>query len=90
MTVKLESETYPDTYFAVAYWGPRKEPPEECARRTAGFLNLLAEYDPFLAHWYKPAKSRKDARKHSLMPPDVPTLAEMFRRGVNREKGGRL
>jgi hypothetical protein len=88
MTVKLKSETYPDTYFAGAYWGPRKEPPEECARRTAGFLNLLAECDPFLAHWYKPAKSRKDARKHPLMPPDMPTLAEMFRRGVNREKGG--
>ncbi|RKH69882.1 hypothetical protein D7X55_03745 [Corallococcus sp. AB049A] len=88
MLVKLDSETYPDTYFAGAYWGPRKESPEECARRTAGFLNLLAECDPFLAHWYKPAKSRRDARKHPLMPPDMPTLAEMFRRGVNRERGG--
>ncbi|MBN8229994.1 immunity 52 family protein [Corallococcus macrosporus] len=88
MTVKLEAETYPDTYFAGAYWGPRKESPEECARRTASFLNRLAECDPFLAHWYKPARSRKDARTHSLMPPDMPLLAEMFRRGVNRERGG--
>ncbi|NOK10415.1 immunity 52 family protein [Corallococcus exercitus] len=77
-----------EAYYAGAYWGPRKESPEECARRTAGFLNLLAECDPFLAQWYKPAKSRKDARTHPLMPPDMPTLAEMFRRGVNREKGG--
>ncbi|GMU02480.1 hypothetical protein KH5H1_66000 [Corallococcus caeni] len=88
MRVKADSETYPDTYFAGAYWGPRKESPEECARRTARLLNFLAECDPFLAHWYKPARSRKDARKHPLMPPDMPTLAEMFRRGVNRENGG--
>ena len=79
---------YPETYYAGAYWGPRKESPEECARRTAAFLNLLAPCDPFLAQWYKLARSRKDARKHPLMPPDVPTLAEQFRRGVNREKGG--
>ncbi|GHG89068.1 immunity 52 family protein [Comamonas sp. JC664] len=88
MSVNLEPAAYPDTYFAGAYWGPRQESPEECARRTAGFLKFLAECDPVLGHWYKPTKSRKDARKHPLMPPDMPTLAEMFRRGGNREKGG--
>jgi Immunity protein 52 len=81
-------ETSPETYYAGAYWGPRKESPEECARRTATFLNLLAPCDPLLAHWYKPARSLKEARKHPLMPTDVPTLTELFRRGVNREKGG--
>ncbi|NOK12930.1 hypothetical protein HNS30_28185 [Corallococcus exercitus] len=75
-------------YYAGAYWGPRQETPEECARRTADFLNLLPPYDPLLATWYKPARSLRDARKHSLMPPDVPTLTELFQRGVNREKGG--
>lgn len=88
MTVKSGPNTYPETYYAGAYWGPRKESPEECARRTAVFLNVLAPCDPFLAHWYKPARSLKDARKHPLMPPDVPTLTELFRRGVNRERGG--
>ncbi|NOK18451.1 immunity 52 family protein [Corallococcus carmarthensis] len=88
MTGKSEPETYPETYNAGAYWGSRKESPEECARRTATFLNLLASCDPLLAQWYKPAKSRKDARNVPLMPPDVPTLTELFRRGVNREKGG--
>lgn len=88
MTVQPEPESYPEKYYAGAYWGPRKESPEECARRTATFLNLLAPCEPFLAQWYKPARSLKDARKHPLMPPDVPTLTEMFRRGVNREKGG--
>lgn len=88
MAVTPEPLTSPETYFAGAYWGPRKESPEECARRTATFLNLLAACDPFLAHWYKPAKSLKDARKYPLMPPDVSTLTELFRQGVNREKGG--
>lgn len=88
MTIKPEPEVYPETYYAGAYWGPRKESPEECARRMATFLNLLASCDPFLAHWYKFARSRKDARRQPLMPPDVPTLTEMFRRGVNRERGG--
>ncbi|XXF79035.1 immunity 52 family protein [Myxococcaceae bacterium GXIMD 01537] len=83
-----EPETYPETYYAGAYWGSRQESPEDCARRTAVFLNLLVSCDPFLAHWYKPARSRKDARKHPLMPPDVSALTELFRRGVNREKGG--
>lgn len=78
----------PETYYAGAYWGPRKETPEECAGRTAIFLGLLAECDPFLAQWYKPARSLKDVRKHPLMPPDVAILTELFRKGVNRERGG--
>lgn len=57
-------------------------------QRTAAFLHLLAPCEPFLAHWYKPARSRKDLHKHPLMPPDLPTLTEAFRRGVNREDGG--
>lgn len=77
-----------DSYYAGAYWGPRKESPEECARRAAVFLNLLAPAEPFLAHWYLPARSRKDARRHPLTPPDVSILSELFRRGVNRERGG--
>lgn len=84
----MSSKPYPETYYAGAYWGPRKESAEECAQRTAHFLTLLAPADPFLAQWYKPTRSQKDARKYPLMPPDLPTLTELFRRGVNREKGG--
>lgn len=83
-----EPDTYPETYYAGAYWGPRKESPEACARRAAAFLNLLAGCDPFLAHWFLPTRARQDARAHPLMPPDVPTLTDLFRRGVNREAGG--
>ena len=88
MTGKAEPKAYLETYYAGAYWGVREESPEECARRTAKLLNLLAPCDPFLAEWYKPTRSLKDARKFPLMPPDLPTLTEQFRRGVNRERGG--
>jgi hypothetical protein len=88
VTATAETENRPESYYAGAYWGPRKESAEDCARRTAVLLNLLASCDPFLTNWYKPARSLKDSRKHPLMPPDVPTLTELFRRGVNRERGG--
>lgn len=88
MTGKAEPKAYPETYYAGAYWGVREESPEGCARRTANLLNLMAPCDPFLAEWYKPTRSLKDARKFPLMPPDLSTLSEQFRRGVNREKGG--
>ncbi|HZI15409.1 MAG TPA: immunity 52 family protein [Myxococcus sp.] len=88
MTAEAQTGTPQETYYAGAYWGPRKEPPEECARRTAVLLPLLASCEPFLAEWYKPARSPKEARKHPLMPPDVSVLTELFRSGVNREKGG--
>lgn len=78
----------PEGYYVGAYWGPRKESPEECARRAAVFLNLLAPCDPFLAHWYKYPKSRRDKSRQPLTPPDESLLAECFRRGVNQESGG--
>jgi len=88
MTAESEPENYPETYYAGAYWGPRKESPEECAQRTVAFLQLMASSDPFLAQWYKPTRSRKKGHKFLLVPPDLPTLTEAFRRGVNREDGG--
>lgn len=84
----MTTKPVPETYYAGAYWGPRKESPEDCARRTATFLDLLASCDPALAHWYKPTRSRRDTRKYPLMPPDVAALTELFRGGVNREAGG--
>jgi len=88
MTAQPEPKTYPETYYAGAYWGPRRESPEECARRAVTFFNLLAACDPLLAHWNKIPKPRGKGRKTPLMPPDLPTLTEAFRRGVNREPGG--
>jgi len=88
MTVQPTPETYPDSYYAGAYWGPRRESPEECARRAVTFLNLMAACDPLLAQWNKIPKPRGKERKTPLMPPELPTLTEAYRRGVNREPGG--
>ncbi|MFP2931696.1 Imm52 family immunity protein [Pyxidicoccus sp. 3LG] len=88
VTANAETQTRPDSYYAGAYWGPRKESPEECARRAVTFLDLLAACDPLLAHWNKIPKPRGKGRKTPLMPPDLSTLTEAYRRGVNREPGG--
>lgn len=42
MTAQPAPKTYPETYYAGAYWGTRQESAEECARRAAAFFNLLA------------------------------------------------
>jgi hypothetical protein len=88
MTAQPAPKTYPETYYAGAYWGPRRESTGECARRAVTFLNLLAACDPLLAHWNKIPKPRGRGRKTPLMPPDLSTLTEAFQRGVNRQPGG--
>jgi hypothetical protein len=88
MTAAAGRTTFLETYYAGAYWGAREESPEQCALRTSVLLTQLAPCDPFLAEWYKPTRSRKDARKFPLLPSDLPTLTDQFRRGVNRERGG--
>lgn len=88
MTGTSEAETWPETYDACAYWGARKELPEECAQRAMVFLGSLAACDPLLAHWNKTPKPRGRGRKTPLMPPELSALTDAFRRGVNREPGG--
>ncbi len=90
MTGKPESpsDPHPETYDACAYWGPRRESPEECALRAMAFFSNLADCDSLLAHWNKIPKPRGRGRKTPLTPPELQTLAEAFRHGVNREPGG--
>jgi len=88
MTTQPTPTEYPETYYAGAYWGPRQESAEECARRAVTFLKMLAACDPLLAHWNKIPKPRGRGRKTPLMPPELSTLTEAYRRGVNREPGG--
>ncbi|RKG91289.1 hypothetical protein D7V97_41915, partial [Corallococcus sp. CA053C] len=68
MTTQAPPTTSPETYSAGAYWGPRRESPEECARRAETFLNLLAACAPLLANWNKIPKPRGKGRKTPLMP----------------------
>jgi hypothetical protein len=84
----MSSQMNPDSYLASAYWGPRRESAEECARRAVVFLNKLSACDPLLAHWNKIPKPKGRGRKTPLMPPELATLTEAYRRGANREPGG--
>ncbi|CAM4433300.1 immunity 52 family protein [Corallococcus exiguus] len=88
MTTHAETGTRPETYYAGAYWGPRRESPEACAQRAAAFFNMLAACAPLLANWNKIPKPRGKGRQTPLTPPSLPALTEAFRRGVNREPGG--
>ncbi len=81
-----------ETYYAGAYWGGRRESPEQCALRAETFLSQLSLVDPSLARWFKQGNTRGDALKH-LIAPDRSTLEKMFRRGKDRvfeELGFRL
>ena len=40
-------------YFVGAYWGPRQETAQECARRAENFLHLLPRCDPTFTQWYR-------------------------------------
>ncbi len=55
-----------DTYYLGAYWGPRKESARECTLRLEHLLRSLAQVDPALAQWFKPARSRKKALPNPL------------------------
>lgn len=79
----LKATQREETYFAGAYWGARKESPEECARRAESFLTSLRTLDPSFARWFQQGKSRKDA----LTRPIEPTRAELekiIRKGKDR------
>ena len=57
-----------DSYYAGAYWGPRKETPKECARRAEAFLAALAKIDPAFSRWFELGRSRKEALKRPIEP----------------------
>ncbi|XXF78512.1 immunity 52 family protein [Myxococcaceae bacterium GXIMD 01537] len=72
-----------ETYYAGAYWGPRKESSEDCARRLCALLAGLSETDPALARWFQQGKSRKDALNRPLGP-NLDDLESFVRRGKDR------
>lgn len=73
-----------DSYYAGAYWGPRKETPEECARRAEAFLAAIAKIDPAFSRWFELGRSRKDALKRPIEPSGE-ALEERVRRGRDRQ-----
>lgn len=75
-----------ETYYVGAYWGPRRESAEECARRAQVFFQAMARYDPLFSHWFRPPRSRKQASEPLSL--DVPTLRERFSQGRTRNDEG--
>ncbi len=75
-----------ETYYAGAYWGPRKESPEECALRAQAFLHAISDCDASLARWFEPADSRESSLASPLTP-GLGALQTVFRQGVNRTDG---
>jgi Immunity protein 52 len=75
-----------ETYYAGAYWGPRKESPEACARRAKAFFDALARCDSSLSRWYESAGSREEPLSRPLKL-EINTLQEVFRQDVNRTDG---
>ena len=73
-----------DSYYAGAYWGPRKETPEECARRAEVFLAALSDVDPSFSRWFQQGRSRKDALKRPIEPTRA-ALEKLIRRGNDRQ-----
>ncbi|MGZ3457734.1 MAG: immunity 52 family protein [Archangium sp.] len=73
-----------ESYYAGAYWGPRKETPEECARRAEVFLASVANVDPSFSQWFEQGRSRKDALKRPIEPSGE-ALKERVRRGRDRQ-----
>jgi hypothetical protein len=73
-----------ESYYAGAYWGARKETPEECARRAEVFLAAIAKLDPAFSRWFEGGRSRKDALKRPIEPSGE-ALEKRVRRGRDRQ-----
>jgi hypothetical protein len=48
---------------AAAYWGPRKESSEDCARRATLFFEMLAKSSPLLRDWFERGWSKPKTLK---------------------------
>ncbi|MDY7232749.1 immunity 52 family protein [Hyalangium rubrum] len=76
-----------ETYYAGAYWGPRQENAEACARRAQRFFQALARHDAFFARWFLPPRSRGQVPRP--LETDLPTLQETFEQNrIRNDTGG--
>ncbi|HEX7657836.1 MAG TPA: Imm52 family immunity protein [Pseudonocardiaceae bacterium] len=72
-----------ESFYVAAYWGPRGEPIEDCARRLAQFLAALGDVDPLLGSWFQRAGSRTAALKKPI-DVSVEGLRELLLAGRSR------
>ncbi|MGY6122045.1 Imm52 family immunity protein (plasmid) [Paraburkholderia strydomiana] len=78
-----------ETYFAAAYWGPRRETVENCAVRAVTFLTALGQISEFFKEWRLQGRSRAEAlRKRAIDEQSVDTLVSLFAKGRNKKDIG--
>jgi hypothetical protein len=77
-----------ESFYFGAYWGPRRETPEECAGRTSEFLSGLGSGDPLFRQWFKKGWSRKDALKHQICV-SHDALTDLFAAGAHHRDSDR-
>lgn len=78
-----------ESYFAGAYWGPRRESPNDCAERAHSFLDALAEISGLFSGWRPVALSRAAAtRARPLDIGSIDQLSKLFELGSNRKDIG--
>ncbi len=78
-----------ESYFAAAYWGPRQEALEACAKRAYLFLAQLAEIAEIFGGWRQKGYSRAQAlRSGALDSCSEEELAQQFLEGRNRKDIG--
>jgi len=73
-----------ETYHLGAYWGPRQEDAEACAKRMAHMVRLLEPVDPLFARWFKSAKTLKETLKRPL-DSDIEGLRKYIQRVVMKD-----
>lgn len=72
-----------EPFYLGAYWGPRREPAEACARRLADCIARLGACSEQLRSWYEKADRKADAKRR-LIEPDPEAVGELMLAGVNR------
>ena len=71
-------------YILGAYWGPRRESVDDCARRLSRFMHDLCDCDPALATWFAKGYSRQKALKSVVDAKDPEVARSLLDRGRNR------
>lgn len=72
------------SWMAGAYWGPRKEPMDQCAERLLCFLKGIEGLSPAFCNWRHVGK-----RRYTPVEMEAGSLRKLLERGVNRTDIGR-
>ncbi|MFY0581732.1 Imm52 family immunity protein [Cystobacter fuscus] len=78
-----------ESYYAGAYWGPRKETALDCARRAELFFHMLARCDPSFAQWYRAGRGFPRGLPGHPVQSNVDDLEKLLLQSRNRTDVGK-